>query len=90
MSTGSDLCDTVEDCTNGDATERRDDRGNQAAGTAFAEATAGQVRCLNTPLCMGTKPRLLASAQSCIAWWRRCSAETNTIGVPSGLPPVAQ
>jgi len=59
--------------SHGDATERRNDWGNQAAGTAFAEATAGQVRCLSTPSCMETKPRPRASAPSWRNWWRRCS-----------------
>ena len=42
------------------------------------DKSAGQVRCLNTPLCMGTKPRPRASAQSCAVWWRRCSE----VGLP--------
>ena len=54
VSTESDPCDTVDGCINGDATERR---------SAYAEATAGQVHCLNTPTCMKMKPRPPASAK---------------------------
>ena len=37
------------------------------------DKSAGQVRCLNTPSCMGTKPRPRASAPSWRNWWRRCN-----------------
>ena len=37
------------------------------------DKSAGQVRCLNTPSCIMTKPRPRASAQSCAVWWRRCN-----------------
>ena len=37
------------------------------------DKSAGQARCLNTPSCMMTKPRLPASAPSWRNWWRRCS-----------------